>query len=150
MKLSLQKRLAASVIGCSEKRIRFDAGRLDEIKEAITKADIRRLIKDKAIIIKQKEGSSRFRARARKLQKSKGRQKGFGSRKGRKKARLKSKKYWINKVRLQRNFLSMLRNKGIISKPTYRGLYLKVKGGFFRSKRHIKLYIEEHNLAIKK
>jgi len=148
MKLSLQKRLAAAVSNCSEKRIKFDTERLDEIKEAITKADIRRLIKDKAMIIQQKKGSSRFRARARKLQKSKGRQKGFGSRKGKKTARLK--KNWINKVRLQRNFISNLRNKNIINKPTHRELYLKVKGGFFRSNRHIKLYIEEHNLATKK
>lgn len=150
MKLSLQKRLAASVTGCSEKRIKFDTERLDEIKEAITKTDIKGLIKDRAIIIKQKRGSSRFRAVKKKKQKSKGRQKGFGSRKGKKKARLQSKKDWTNKVRLQRNFLSMLRNKGTITKPTYRELYLKVKGGFFRSKRHIKLYIDEHDLAIKK
>ncbi len=150
MKLALQKRLAASVIGCSEKRIRFDTSRLDEIKETITKADIRGLIKDNAIIIKKKKSSSRFRARARKKQKSKGRQKGFGSRKGKKTARLGGKKNWINKVRLQRDFLSMLKIKKIITKPIYRGLYLKVKGGFFRSKRHIKLYIEEHNLAMKK
>lgn len=150
MKLSLQKRLAASVASCSEKRIKFDTERLDEIKEAITKADIRRLVKDKAIIIKQRKGSSRFRARVRKKQKSKGRQKGFGRRKGKKTARLGKKKNWINKVRLQKKFLSMLRNKRIITKPIYRQLYLKVKGGFFRSKRHIRLYIDEHNLAIKK
>ncbi len=150
MDLSLQKRLAASVSDCSEKRIKFDNERLDEIKEAITKADIRGLIKDKAIIVKQKKGSSRFRARKKKKQKSKGRQKGFGSRKGKKKARMQQKKNWVNKVRLQRNFLSVLKDKGIITKPIYRGLYTKVKGGFFRSKRHIKLYIEEHNLAIKK
>ncbi len=92
MKLALQKKLAASVTGCSEKRIKFDTDRLDEIKEAITKADIRGLIKDKAIIVKRKKKSSRFRTRTRKKQKSKGRQKGFCKRKGKKTARLGKKK----------------------------------------------------------
>ncbi len=148
MKLNLQKRLAAAVAGCPEKRIRFDTERLDEIKEAITKVDIRGLIKDNAIIINQKKGSSKSRIRKNKRQKRKGRQKGFGSRKGKKTTR--QKKGWIKKARLQRNFLSMLREKKIITKSIHRDLYLKVKGGFFRSKRHIKLYIEEHNLANKK
>lgn len=150
MKLSLQKRLAAAVSNCSEKRIKFDTERLDEIKEAIIKADIRSLIKDKAIIVKKKKSQSRSGARYIKKQKRKGRQKGYGSRKGKKGARQKKKKTWINKVRLQRNFISMLRTKKIITKPVYRELYLKVKGGFFRSKRHIKLYIEENDLAVKK
>ena len=48
-----------------------------------------------------------------------------------------------------RAFLKELRDKGIISKEDYRVLYAKVKGGFFRSKRHIKLYIADqgnHNI----
>ena len=40
MNLNLQKRLAANVIGCSEKRVVFDPSRLEDIKEAITKTDI--------------------------------------------------------------------------------------------------------------
>lgn len=150
MRLSLQKRLAASIAGCSEKRIKFDNDRLDEIKEAITKVDVRSLIKDKAIVVGKKKKASRFRARKKKRQKIKGRQKGYGRRKGKKTARLSNKENWINKSRLQRKFLRFLRDKKIISKPTYRELYLKVKGGFFRSKRHIKLYIEEHKLSEKK
>jgi ribosomal protein L19E len=37
----------------------------------------------------------------------------------------------------------MLKEKKIIDDKLYRELYLKSKGGFFRSKRHIKIYLEE-------
>ena len=150
MKLETQKRLAAQILKCSEKRIKFDEERLEDIKEAITKVDIRALIIDKAISRKKKKGISRARAKKRQLQRKKGKQKGHGSRKGKKSARLPKKKDWMNRVRLQRNFLKELKDKKLIDKETFRDLYKKSKGGFFRSRRHIKIYIEEHNLIKKK
>ncbi len=60
------------------------------------------------------------------------------------------KREWINKIRLQRKFLKELKDKKIIIPSIYQELYLKAKGGFFRNKKHIKLYLEEHNLAKKK
>jgi large subunit ribosomal protein L19e len=146
MELKVQKKLAASVLKCSKSRIRFDSSRLDEIKEAITKADIKALIEDNAISRKPVSNTSRFRARKKLVQKRKGRQRGIGSRKGKKTARLPKKKEWMGQVRKQREFLKYLRDKGIIEKMVYRDLYLKSKGGFFRSKRHLKLYIDEHGL----
>ena len=64
-------------------------------------------------------------------------------------ARLPRKKRWINRIRVQREFLSHLKGKGAIDRKAYRDIYLKSKGGFFRSKRHIKVYIEEHGLGKK-
>ena len=149
-KLKLQKRLAADVLRCSEKRVWFDEDRLEDIKEAIAKLDIKGLVNDKAIKKKPVKSVSRVRARKTTLQRRKGRRKGKGSKKGKQTARLPKKKAWINKIRLQRRFLKEIRNKGIISKAGYHSLYLKSKGGFFRSKRHIKLYIEERGLTAKK
>ena len=63
MDLSNQKRLAADLCKCSIKRIRFDEDRLEDIKEAITKVDIRGLINDRAIIKLPARGVSRSRAR---------------------------------------------------------------------------------------
>lgn len=147
MELKIQKRLAAQVLKCSPKRIRFDAERLEEIKEAITKADIKGLINSKAIIRVQKKGVSRFRAKIRHLKKKEGRHRGFGSRKGRNTARLPPKKKWMNAVRLQRRILKIMKNKKNIDNKVFYELYAKVKGGFFRSKRHLELYIQEHKLA---
>ncbi|MBW2982258.1 50S ribosomal protein L19e [Candidatus Woesearchaeota archaeon] len=149
MKLNLQKKLAADVLKCSKKRIGLDTNRLDDIKEAITKADIRSLISEGAIKKKPIRSTSKVRARKTALQKRKGRRKGFGRKKGKKTARLSKKKIWINRIRTQRMFLKELKNKNIITSMIYQQLYMKSKGGFFRSKRHIKLYIEEHKLAKK-
>lgn len=147
MRLTIQKRLAGQMLKCSKKRIRFDPDRLDEVKEAVTKADIRALIKKEAIKRKPVKGISRGRARKIRIQKIKGLRKGHGSRKGKKTARTPKKRKWIETIRAQKNLLKLLRDKGVISKRNYRELYLKSKGGFFRSRRHIKLYITEHNLS---
>lgn len=150
MNLKTQKRIAAQLLKVGENRVWFDINRSKEIKEAITKADIKSLIRDLAIQKKPKKGVSRFRARIIKKQKRKGRQKGKGSRKGKKTARLPRKKSWMAKIRSQRNFIKTLKSKKIITPSTYGSLYKKASGNFFRSRRHIKLYIEEHNLASKK
>ena len=52
MKLDKKKAIAARVFGVGKKRIIFVEPRLSEIKEAITKEDIRALKEDGAIIIK--------------------------------------------------------------------------------------------------
>ena len=150
MKLKIQKRLAAQILKCSEKRIVFDTEKLEEIKEAITKADIKSLIANK--IIKEKPVKSTSRSRARKIiiQKRKGRRKGAGKRKGKVTSRVSKKDAWKAKIRTQRKLLKQLREKGIIDKKDYQMLYRKSKGGFFRNRRHIKMYAEEHNLIQKK
>ncbi|MBW2977782.1 50S ribosomal protein L19e [Candidatus Woesearchaeota archaeon] len=150
MKLNLQKRLAAQILKCSEKKIQFDVTRLSDIKEAITKADIKSLIFEKVIKKKPTKNTSKYRARKKAIQKRKGRQRGHGSRKGSKSARLPTKRVWINKIRLQRKFLKELKDKKIITPSIYQQLYMKAKGGFFRNKKHVKLYLEEHHLAKKK
>ncbi len=147
--LDVQRRLSAQLLKCGRNRIKFDPNRLDDIKEAITKSDIRLLIKERAISKSPVKNTSRFWARKIKEQKSYGKQKGFGSRKGKKSSRLNPKRAWINKVRLQRSFIKSLRNQRIITSSAYNELYMKTKGGFFRSIRHLKLYTQEKGLVKK-
>tara|TARA_Y100000310_G_C20547552_1_gene746353 strand:- start:248 stop:724 length:477 start_codon:yes stop_codon:yes gene_type:complete len=142
----IQKRLAAQVLKCSPKRIKLDNLRMEDIKKAITKVDIKSLVKEKVIKRKPVKGIAKFRTRKKKAQKKKGMQRGYGSRKGTKNLRLGKKRRWINLIRAQRNLLKDLRDRKRISKESYRELYLKAKSGFFRNKRHIKLYIGEQNL----
>lgn len=143
--LRVQKRLASQVLNCSPKRVWFDNNRLDDIKQAITKHDIRLLVGDGAIKEKPKKSISKVRVRKLKIQKSKGRRKGEGTRKGTINARVNLKDQWMKKLRVQRSFLKELIKKKIITRSAYRELYLKSKGGYFRSKRHIKLFLEEHD-----
>jgi large subunit ribosomal protein L19e len=149
MQLKIQKRLAARVLKSSKSNICLDTDRLDEIKEAITKADIKSLIKDKAIKAKKVRGISKFRIRKANAQKRKGRRKGPGTKKGSLNAKISKKRRWINHIRIQREFLQNLRDKKVIDKSIYRSLYMKSKGGFFRSKRHLKGYMKEHTFIEK-
>lgn len=139
----MQKRIAQKALRVGWKRIKFDNTRLDEIKEAITTADIRSLIKDGAISAKPEQGNSKARARKIKIQKSKGRRKGPGSRKGASYARLPRKDRWISKIRAQRKFLKSIKGKNIVSKEEFKDIAIKANSGVFRSVRHIKLHIDK-------
>lgn len=150
MRLSSQKRLAADVLRASSKRVKFSQARLGEIKEAITKLDIKNLINDGAIILNPKKGVSRGRARKHQEQRRKGRRKGPGSKKGTTNARIAQKRVWINKVRLQRSFLSELKKSDLLKENLYKQIRAKVKSGFFRNKKHLKFYLNDHDLFKKK
>ena len=144
--LRTQRRLSASLLKCSGKRVVFDPDRLEDIQEAITKVDLKELMKEKAIKKTPARGISRGRARKRDSQRKKGRQRGHGTRKGKKNARESVKTVWINNVRTQRELLKILRDKKLVTGKDFREMYQKVKGGFFRSKRHIKLYLNERGI----
>jgi large subunit ribosomal protein L19e len=150
MELKIQKRLAAQILKCSQNKIVFDNSKLKDIKEAITKADIKTLIANKVIWEKPSKENSRARARKRAVQKKKGRRKGEGKRKGKYTARTPKKEAWKIKIRTQRKLLKELRDKELISRKDYQDLYKKAKGGFFRSRRHIKTYIEEYGYVKKR
>ena len=49
MKLNVQKSLAATVLKVSKHKVKFDQERLEDIKEAITKTDIRGLVSEGAV-----------------------------------------------------------------------------------------------------
>ena len=63
MNLSTQRRIAAELMNCPEKRVFFSPDKLVEIKAAITRADLRGLISKNVISKKQPQGSSRGRIR---------------------------------------------------------------------------------------
>jgi large subunit ribosomal protein L19e len=142
-----KKRLAAKIMKTSPKKVKFAADALDDVKKAITRSDMRGLIAIKKITKSGKNLQSRASARKIAIQKRKGRQKGKGSKKGKKNSTLTKKDRWMSKVRVQREFLKELKEKNLVSVKNFRMLYRKSKGGYFRNKRHIKLYLTEHNLA---
>jgi large subunit ribosomal protein L19e len=147
--LRLQKRLASKALGVGRARVKLDSGMAEEIKEAITREDIKELVKDGIIEIIQKKGVSRHRARARHLQKRKGRQRGHGNRKGKAGARTPKKQVWMAKIRRIRAELKSLRDDAVLVPDTYRILYRRAGGGFFRDRNHLLVYIKQHKLAKK-
>lgn len=132
-----QRRLAAAVLECGEGRVWIDPLHSDAVAEAVTRQDIRALVKKGYIRADQKAGTSRSRARFLKEQKASGRRKGPGSRKGASGARSPRKQRWIRTIRPIRATLKDLRESGKVSPSVYRLYYRKAKGGVFRSKNHL-------------
>ncbi|MEM4347454.1 MAG: 50S ribosomal protein L19e [Candidatus Altiarchaeota archaeon] len=138
MNLSLQRKLAAKILKVGINRIYISPEKKEEVSKAITRDDIRALIKDGLISVRKEKGTSRVRVRKIKEQKRKGRRKGHGSRKGKKGARTPRKEIWISKVRALRDELKKLKKEGKIDRKEYRKLYRQIKGNIFKSRRHLR------------
>jgi large subunit ribosomal protein L19e len=136
-----QRRMAASLLKSGKNRVWMDYDRVDEIAKAVTKDDIRVLIKGKAIKIKQKKGISKGRKTYILNQKNKGRRRGHGTRKGAKFARYPKKERWMNTIRPIRSYLKKMRDEKQINASIYRKYYMKAKGGEFKSKRHLMTHL---------
>lgn len=149
MNLRKQKLLAARTLGVSKQRVKFDASSADNkknLKEVLSRDDVRALVEEKVIVKLPKKGIARTRANKIAEQKKKGRRQGHGSRKGTANARHNTKDKWMEKIRALRAELQKLKSEGKLETKTFRELYLKAKGNFFRNKRHMKLYIEQNKM----
>lgn len=142
MDLKNQKRMAAQILDCGENRVWIDPNREEDVADAITRADIRTAIESGTIRAKAKKGISRGRTRHNMKQKSKGRQRGPGSRKGAAGARTPTKRDWIQTIRPIRATLKDLRDTGKITKKVYREFYMKAKGGMFKSRAHVVTHLK--------
>jgi len=132
MKLEKKKSLAARTLNVGEGRIVFNVERLPEIKEAITKQDIKDLKESGAIIIKEKKGR-------RKVERRKTRRRA-GSIK--KKVNTKKQDY-VKLTRKLRTYLANLKNQKKISKENFRQLRKEIRASNFRSFSHMKERIKQ-------
>merc|ERR1712062_902585 len=107
--LSLQKRLASSVLKCGKRKVWLDPNEASEIGNANSRQNVRKLIKDGLIIKKPQVVHSRSRTRTHLAQKRKGRHSGLGKRKGTANARLPTKVVWIVRTRVLRRLLRKYR-----------------------------------------
>jgi large subunit ribosomal protein L19e len=146
MNLKPQKRMAAEILKCGENRVYFDPYLIEDISLAITREDIRNLIKQGIIQKKYKQGISNYRKKVHHERKKKGRARGLGKRKGTKHARSPKKKNWIKKIRPLRRELKKLRDRKLITATNYRKLYKNAKGGMFTSVAQLNRYIKEKEL----
>ncbi|GAM18978.1 hypothetical protein SAMD00019534_021530 [Acytostelium subglobosum LB1] len=92
--LTLQKRLAASILKCGKGRVWIDPNEISEISMANSRDNVRSLIKNGFIIRKPEVVHSRFRARQHHAAKLLGRHRGHGNRLGTREARMPSKVLW--------------------------------------------------------
>jgi large subunit ribosomal protein L19e len=142
MDLKNQKRMASDILKCGESRVWIDPNRIEDVSDAITRADIRTAIESGTIRALPKKGVSRGRTRYRLAQRSKGRRRGPGSRKGTANARKPDKRSWIQTIRPLRAELRKLRDEGKITRTVYRSFYMKAKGGQFKSRKNLLSHLE--------
>jgi len=127
MNLKKKKDLAAKTLKVGRERIVFLKPRLEEIKEAITKQDIRDLHKDGAIKIKETKGRRKVEKRKRKR----------GTGKIRKKLNTRKKDY-VMLTRKLREYVRELKNQGKLSLEEAKEIRKKIRNKEYRSKSHLK------------
>jgi large subunit ribosomal protein L19e len=140
--LRAKKRLVSRITGVGIHRIWFDAEHVDDITDAITRENIRSLLTANTVKIKPFKGTSRGRARVKKIQKRK-RGTTAGSKKGAKGARVGKKQVYVKKVRALRYLLKVFKDRKEITNPQFWSLYKKVGGNTVRNKAHLRLLVDE-------
>lgn len=130
MNLRKKKALAARTLKVGKERISFLNSRLDEIKEAITKQDIKDLQAEGAIRVKEKTGQKRVQRKPPK--RSQGNV--------RKKVNKRKREYVISTRKLRKHVAEMKKNKHI-SPEEAKEIRKKIRNRNFRSKAHLKDYI---------
>ena len=127
MNLSKKKSLAGRTLKVGKDRIIFVKSRLEDIKEAITKQDIKDLQKDGAIIVKDIKG--RKKNLKKKIKKSTGNI--------RKKVNKRKKEYVIMTRKL-RKYVKELKNHGKLSREEVIDIRKKIRIKYYKSLGNLK------------
>jgi large subunit ribosomal protein L19e len=131
MNLLKKKELAKKTLGVGKSRICFDSDRIKEIKEAITKQDIKDLHAEGAITIKPVKGRKTIKRRKTK--------RGPGKIK---KTINKRKQIYVTITRKLRDYIKALKLQGKISNESYIEIRKKIRMRVFRGKAHLKEYLK--------
>jgi len=133
MNLKTKKELSAKTFGVGKKRIVFVHSRKEEIKEAITKQDIRELKASGAILIKEVGGRKVVVKRTRKR----------GPGKIKKKINVRKRTYVIMTRKL-RGYVNELKKQGLLAMEEVKEIRKKIRNRDFKSKANLKIYIGEN------
>ena len=131
MDLTKKKELASKALKVGKRRIIFDSESLGEIKEAITKQDMKDLYVEGVIQIKPLKGRKTIVRRKTKRKAGKI-----------KKTINTRKQDYVKLTRKLRGFIKSLQKKGEIDTPRYKSLRKKIRMREFKSKANLKEYLK--------
>ncbi len=132
MQLNKKKELASRVLGIGKKRIIFNKEALEDVKEALTKQDIKDLVKSGSIFVKEVSGTKKQVKRTTRRR--------AGSIKKNVNTR---KRDYMTITRKLRAFISEIRKHGTISSEEYWKLRKEIRAKNFKSKSHMKERISQ-------
>ncbi|MGB9719172.1 MAG: 50S ribosomal protein L19e [Candidatus Anstonellales archaeon] len=135
MSVHTVKRLAADIMRIGMNRVRIKPDSLGKVKEALTREDVKALIKDGIVYKVPPKGNASLNKRTKK--------KRAGKRKGAKYSRKGRKSAWMERIRSLRSYLAKLLKEGKLDKSKKREIYAKIKGGHFKGKRPLYTYLKE-------
>ena len=133
MNLNKKKELAAKTLGVGKGRLQFKQENLNEIKEAITRQDIKQLNQEGIIAIKPIKGRKKNVTRK--------------HRRGPGKIKIKvnkRKQEYVKITRKLRAYAISLRERGVLERELYKKIRNKIRMREFRSKAGMKDFLNKH------
>jgi large subunit ribosomal protein L19e len=131
--VKLVRRMAGRIMGRGQSSVRIKPSAMEDVKNVLTRDDVRTLIKDgKLYAVQEKHNLSRYGKMLRE-KRQEGRGRGIGRRRGTAKARQGNMDH-KKRVRAQRRLLAMLKDEKTINNEQFKQLYALVSGGTFNSK----------------
>lgn len=146
MSLRSQRRLAADLLKVGLNRVWIDPERNEDVEVAITRAEIKKLIHERAISKLPAKGVSRSRARALHEKRKQGLRRGPGTRQGSGRAKITKKAAWMSRIRALRKKLRGWKADRAITEDAYRKLYMVAGGGRFSSVADMERYAKTHGM----
>ncbi|MEM5874846.1 MAG: 50S ribosomal protein L19e [Candidatus Aenigmatarchaeota archaeon] len=132
--VSFQKRLAAKILKVGIDKVFIDSSKIEDVKKAVTRKDIKNLIKKGYIKKLPEKVSFPYKKEVKRVKKG---------------SSMKEKTKWVRTVRALRTYLKELKESGKIEKNDYKKVYRWIKGGMFRSRAHMKIFLEQRGIIKK-
>ncbi len=140
MSVKFSRRAASQILGRGENALKLRPESMEEIRKAITRDDVRKLIESGAIVAIKPKSELHKKA------KSEHRKRGPGKRRGSLNAR--RGRVWEKKVRSQRLLLKRLKLMKKLDNQTFKRYYLLAKGNAFPDKRSLLLHLSDEGIKV--
>lgn len=132
--VSFQKRLAAKILKVGVDKVFIDSSKIEDVKKAVTRKDIKNLIKKGYIKKLPERVSFPYKKEVKRVKKG---------------SSIKKKTIRVRTVRALRKYLKELKESGKIEKNDYKKVYRWIKGGMFRSRAHMRIFLEQRGIIKK-